>query len=107
MQKSIRQLIESLETHRVNTLTELCRIEGVAAACEHEEDAQAFQQPMTTAWAYYVESNQLLSELRGLTPNYPFGGDLLAEAKLRVRNDPESNRSWNMAWLCLSKICNE
>ncbi|EFX01961.1 hypothetical protein CMQ_5032 [Grosmannia clavigera kw1407] len=106
-QKSIKQLIESLETHRVNTLTELCRIEGAAAACEHEEDARAFQEPMTAAWVYYVESNQFLSELRGLTPSYPFSGDVLAEAQRRVRNDPDSNRSWNMAWLCLSKIFND
>lgn len=103
-QKSISQLVESLETHRVNTLTELCRIECMAATCQHEDDARVFQEPMTAAWNYYVTSNQLLTELRGLTPNYPFSGDILTDAQFRVRNDPESNRSWNLAWLCLSKI---
>ncbi|KAK4117903.1 hypothetical protein N656DRAFT_794314 [Canariomyces notabilis] len=102
--QSTRQLIESLTTHRVNTLTELCRIERVAASCESEDDARAFQGPMTAAWAYYVSSNQMLSELRGLTPNYPFCGDILTYAQALVRSDPDSNRSWNLAWLCLVKI---
>lgn len=106
-QQSVRQLIESLQTHRVNTLTELCRIERVAAACENEEDTQAFQGPMTAAWDYYVTSNQMLSELRGLTRNYPFCGDIVTDAQIRVRNDPDSNRSWNLAWLCLVKINDE
>jgi hypothetical protein len=105
--QSTKQLIRSLETHRVNTLTELCRIERVAAACQSEDDALAFQGPMTAAWEYYVDSNQFLSELRGLTPNYPFCGDIVTDALLRVRSDPESNRSWNLAWLCLAKISEE
>ena len=100
-------MIESLQTHRVNTLTELCRIERVAAACESEEDTRAFQGPMTAAWDYYVSSNQMLSELRGRTRNYPFCGDILVDAQMRVRSDPESNRSWNLAWLCLVKINDE
>ncbi|KAK1757972.1 hypothetical protein QBC47DRAFT_295478, partial [Echria macrotheca] len=105
--QSTRQLIESLQTHRVNTLTELCRIERAAAACEAEDDARAFQGPMTAAWAYYVSSNQMLTELRGLTPNYPFAGDILSRAQGLVRADPESNRSWNLAWLCLVKIVDD
>ena len=100
-------MIESLETHRVNTLTELCRIERVAAACESEEDTRAFQGPMTAAWGYYVSSNQMLSELRGLTKDYPFCGEIVSDALIRVRNDPDSNRSWNLAWLCLVKIQEE
>ncbi|KJR86093.1 uncharacterized protein SPSK_02761 [Sporothrix schenckii 1099-18] len=100
-------LIDSLTTHRVNTLTELRRIEQIAATCENEADARAFQEPMTSAWLYYVNSNQFLTELRGLTPNYPFSGDVLADAQQRVLSDPLSNRSWNMAWLCLSKIRND
>jgi len=105
--KSIRNLIESLQTHRVNTLTELCRIERVAASCDSEDDARAFQEPMTAAWRYYVTSNQMLSELRGLTRSYPFCGDILTQARLLVDNDPDSNRSWNLAWLCLTKIRDE
>jgi hypothetical protein len=100
-------LIESLQNHRVNTLTELCRIERVAAACNNDEDTLAFQAPMTAAWEYYVSSNQMLSELRGLTTGYPFSGDLVTEALTQVRSDPESNRSWNLAWLCLVKIKDE
>ncbi|OLN96415.1 hypothetical protein CCHL11_00881 [Colletotrichum chlorophyti] len=104
VQRSVQQLIESLETHRVNTLTELCRIERVAATCENEEDAVAFQEPMTAAWDYYVNSKQFLTELRGLTRSYPLCSDILYDAHIRVRNDPNSNKSWNLAWLCLVKI---
>ncbi|CZR51700.1 uncharacterized protein PAC_01577 [Phialocephala subalpina] len=101
--QSVTDLIESLNTHRVNTMTELCRIERVAATAS-EEDQLAFQGPMTTAWTYYVTSNQLLNELRGLTRDYPFCSDMLDDAKWRVSNDPESNRSWNYAWLVLVKM---
>ncbi|RDA93301.1 hypothetical protein CP533_2022 [Ophiocordyceps camponoti-saundersi (nom. inval.)] len=101
---SVMQLIDCLTTHRVNTLTELCRIERIAASCEDEADATAFQKPMTAAWVHYVTSHQLLTELRGLTKNYPFSGDVVREAHRRVRADPNSNRSWNLAWLCLRKI---
>ncbi len=100
------QLIESLNTHRVNTLTELCRIERVAATASTENQL-AFQRPMTTAWTYYVTSNNLLNELRNLTRNYPFSSEALDDAKWRVSNDPESNRSWNYAWLVLIKIRDE
>ncbi|KAI0019041.1 hypothetical protein F4780DRAFT_464939 [Xylariomycetidae sp. FL0641] len=103
-QPSVKQLIDSLRTHRVNTLTELCRIERTAAECEDEEDARAFQEPMTAAWDFYVSSHQFLTELRGLTRNYPLAGSLVEEAHGLVLNDPESNRSWNLAWLCLVKI---
>ncbi|KAI1077458.1 hypothetical protein F5B20DRAFT_551302 [Whalleya microplaca] len=103
-QSSVQQLIESLRTHRVNTLTELCRIERVAASCEDEEESRAFQEPMTSAWDYYVNSNQFLTELRGLTRNYPISGEMVEAAHQLVRNDPNSNRSWNLAWLCLVKI---
>lgn len=99
-------MIESLNTHRVNTLTELCRIERAAAASV-VEDQLAFQEPMTQAWAHYVASNNLLNELRGLTRNYPFSSEALDDAKWRVNNDPESNRSWNYAWLVLVKLQNE
>lgn len=81
----------------MNTLTELCRIERVAADSS-EEDQLLFQGPMTQAWSYYVSSNNMLNELRGLTRNYPFSRDALDDAKYRVDNDPDSNRSWNYAW---------
>jgi hypothetical protein len=59
---------------------------------------------MTQAWTYYVTSNNMLSELRGLTRNYPFSSAMLDEAKWLVSNDPGSNRSWNYAWLVLVKV---
>ena len=97
------QLINSLRTHRVNTLTELRRIEKIFA---HFDQAE-FSEPMTTAWAYYVNSNNFLSELRGLTKNYPFSSECLDEAKWKVIEDPASTRSWNYCWLVLMKIQNE
>ncbi|KAI0913129.1 hypothetical protein F4823DRAFT_559394 [Ustulina deusta] len=96
--------MESLRNHTVNTLTELCRIERVATTCESEEEAQAFQEPMALAWDHYVTSNQMLLELRGLTRNYPVSSCLIEQARSLVRDDPDSNRSWNLAWLCLIKI---
>ncbi|KAM5349067.1 hypothetical protein ACJ41O_008890 [Fusarium nematophilum] len=100
----VRELIHSLTTHQLNTLTELRRVERIAASCEDEADARAFQEPMTLAWANYVTSNQFLIEMHGLTPNYPFSGDIVTDAHLRVLNDPDSNRSWNLVWLCLVKM---
>jgi hypothetical protein len=102
----VDQLIESLRTRRVNTLTELRRIERIAASSSDADQAK-FQEPMTAAWKYYVDSNNLLNELRGLTRNYPFSSECLNEAKWLVLNDPESNRSWNVAWLVLTKIMDE
>ncbi|PHH78484.1 hypothetical protein CDD80_6752 [Ophiocordyceps camponoti-rufipedis] len=102
---SIQEHIDCLNSHRVNTLTGLCRIERIAASCNNEADARAFQQPMTNAWKHYVTtSKQFITELIGLTPNYHFSNALLSEAVRRVQRDPNSNRSWNLAWLCLQKI---
>ncbi|KAI9880961.1 MAG: hypothetical protein M1830_009455 [Pleopsidium flavum] len=97
------QLIHSLRTHRVNTLTELRRIEKVFAYVDSAEVTE----PMTSAWAHYVNSNNLLSELRGLTRNYPFSSECLDEAKWLVIGDPASTRSWNYCWLVLTKIQNQ
>lgn len=62
---------------------------------------------MTAAWNYYVTSNNLLVELRNQTRNYAFSSELLDDAKWRVSSDPNSNRSWNYAWLVLVKIQDE
>lgn len=97
------QLIRSLRTHRVNTLTELRRIEKLFASNDSADVTEA----MTTAWAHYVNSNNLLSELRGMTKNYPFSSECLDEAKWQVIGDPTSTRSWNYCWLILIKIKNE
>ena len=56
-------------------------------------DQAKFQEPMTAAWKYYVDSNNLLNELRGLTRDYPFSLECLNKAKWLVLNDPKSNRS--------------
>ncbi|KAF1949218.1 hypothetical protein CC80DRAFT_555578 [Byssothecium circinans] len=94
------QLIQALNTHQINTLVELRRIEK-AFAVLGSSDVSA---PMTAAWSYYVNSNSLLTELRGLTKNYPFSSECVEEAKRRVYSDPESNRSWNFCWLVLAKV---
>lgn len=96
-------LIQSLRTHRVNTLIELRRIEKVFAALSSADVTE----PMTSAWAHYVNSNNLLSELRGLTKSYPFSAECLDEAKWMVIADPESVQSWNYCWLVLQKIKNQ
>ncbi|OQO07143.1 hypothetical protein B0A48_07711 [Cryoendolithus antarcticus] len=93
-------LIEALNEHRINTVGELRRIERIFAAIGSPD----LTQPMTTAWMYYVTSNSLLTELRRLTPDYPFSSELLTEARSRVHTDPSSNRSWNYCWLTLAKI---
>lgn len=59
---------------------------------------------MTSAWAHYVNSNNLLSELRGLTQRIPFSSECVDEAKSLVIADPASVRSWNFCWLVLVKI---
>jgi hypothetical protein len=100
MQNNKEQLIDSLRTHRVNTITELRRIERIFAHL----DCVEVTGPMTSAWAHYVNSHNLLSELRGLTKNYPFSSECLDEAKSLVVGDPESARSWNYCWLVLVKI---
>ncbi|KAF1811398.1 hypothetical protein P152DRAFT_419529 [Eremomyces bilateralis CBS 781.70] len=98
-----RTIIHALRTHRVNTLTELRRIERSFATIGTPDVSE----PMTTAWAYYVNSHTLLTELRSLTRNYPFSSDCLDEAKRRVYADPSSNRSWNFCWLVLIKMQND
>ncbi|KAK5175178.1 uncharacterized protein LTR77_000315 [Saxophila tyrrhenica] len=121
-----RALIAALNEHRVNTIGELRRVERLFATLGSSDVTQ----PMTAAWMHYVNSNSLLSELRGLTPNYPFryaavspsspsspllpliidrvpSSECLEEAKRRVHQDPASNRSWNYCWLVLAKVQNE
>lgn len=103
LQNEKAQLIRSLQTHKVNTLTELRRIEKTFASANATDTTE----PMTNAWAHYVNSNNLLSELRALTKNYPFSSECLDEAKWQVIGDPASHRSWNYCWLVLTKIRKE
>lgn len=93
-------MIHSLQTHKVNTITELRRIEKLFAF----DDPAEVEEPLRGAWAYYVDSNNLLSELRGLTKNYPFSSECLDEAKTLVIGNPASACSWNCCWLVLSAI---
>ncbi|KAF2629635.1 hypothetical protein BU25DRAFT_456712 [Macroventuria anomochaeta] len=94
------ETILALQQHRINTLTGLRHVEKAFAALNTPDVSE----PMTAAWTYYVSSNNLLTELRGLTRNYPFSSYCVDEAKRRVYADPESNRSWNLCWLVLQKI---
>ncbi|PGH12770.1 hypothetical protein AJ80_06594 [Polytolypa hystricis UAMH7299] len=100
MQGNREQLIHSLRTHRINTITELRRVEKLFA----HFDSPEVTEPMTSAWLHYVNSNNLLSELRTLTKDYPFSSECLDEAKWFVVGDPQSSRSWNYCWLVLTKI---
>ncbi|KAK2600413.1 hypothetical protein N8I77_009949 [Diaporthe amygdali] len=61
-QRSVRRIIESLQSHSVNTLTELVRVERIAATCD-ESDAVAFQGPMTEAWSHYLSTSLSLTDL--------------------------------------------
>ncbi|KAK3396666.1 hypothetical protein B0T20DRAFT_358728, partial [Sordaria brevicollis] len=71
-------------------------------------DIPHFQSPMTTAFHNYVVTTQsLLVELRGLTPSYPFSSQIIPLAVQMVQSDPDSDRSWNLAWLVLNKILGE
>lgn len=94
------ETILALQQHRINTLPSLRRVEIAFAALNNPDVAE----PMTAAWTYYVSSRSLLTELRALTRSYPFSLHCVEEAKRRAYADPESNRSWNLAWLVLRKI---
>ncbi|KAL2394488.1 hypothetical protein ABEF93_000117 [Exophiala dermatitidis] len=101
-QNDKNQLLNSLRTHRVNTITELRRIEKILAHFDPSEVTEH----MTAAWTHYVNSNNLLNELRGLTRTYPFSSECLDEAKAMVARDPGSTRGWNYGYcrLVLAKI---
>jgi hypothetical protein len=94
------ETILALQQHRINTLPSLRRVELAFAALNTPDVAE----PMTAAWTYYVSSHGLLTELRALTRSCPFSSHCVEEAKRRVYADPESNCSWNLAWLVLRKI---
>ena len=104
-QSEVNQMRQTLRHRRVNTLTELHRIERVLAALP--SFTADYMNDVSDAWAHYVSSNNLLQELRGLSREYPFSAELLDDAKARVYADPKSSRSWNLAWLVLVKINNE
>ena len=101
----VNSLISTIRSRRVNTLTELRRIERTLSSLEHF--MSDICPTMSEAWNNYVSSNNFLNELRGLTRNYPFSAELLGDAKARVYNDPNSRRSWNYVWLLLVKIKSE
>lgn len=101
----VNQMRQTLRSRRVNTLTELRRIESVLTTLPNFMTELIHE--MTDSWGHYVSSNNFLNELRGLTRQYPFSNELLEDARARVLNDPSSSRSWNFAWLLLAKIKNE
>jgi hypothetical protein len=79
-------LVAALNEHRINTLAELRRVERIFAtlgssdltqpmtsACKTHLAARIKGRPLTILpGMHYVNSHSLLSELRGLTRNYPF-----------------------------------
>lgn len=100
LQQEKANLISSLTSHCISTLADLRRVEKSLTIYDQAELYGA----MTAAWAHYVNSNNLLSDLRGLTKSYPFSSELLDEAKWMVIEDPASQNSWNYCWLVLAKI---
>ncbi|PGH34156.1 hypothetical protein GX50_03025 [[Emmonsia] crescens] len=100
MQQNKEQLINALRTHCINTITELRSAERALI----KYDPAEVTQPLSEAWLYYVNSNNLLSELRFVTKNYPFSSECLDEAKSLTISDPKTARSWNYCWLVLSKM---
>ncbi|KAL8974379.1 MAG: hypothetical protein Q9197_001374 [Variospora fuerteventurae] len=92
------RLIHSLRTHTINTLPELRRIERIFSALNAPDTAV----PMQNAWIYYVDSHNLLNELRGLTRDYPFSSECLDEAKARVPRN--GNGGGNYCWKVLKWV---
>lgn len=81
-------LIAALNERRVNTVGELRRIERIFAnlghsdltepmtsACKVAKTSASIDTKLTLSGVHYVNSNMLLTELRGLTRNYPFRYD--------------------------------
>lgn len=108
MESNIQSIVDALNSRRINTLTELRRMERIllAAVPPHVTDLHesSLVGVLASAWLSYVKNNNLLSELRNLTRDYPFSSELLNEAKASVMADPERSHSWNFAWLVLVKI---
>ncbi|KAL9027237.1 MAG: hypothetical protein Q9196_004210 [Gyalolechia fulgens] len=93
------RLIRSLRSHNINTLPELRRIERIFAVLNAPDTLE----PMRNAWIYYVNSNSLLNELRGLTKNYPFSSECLDEAKARVSGGSAGGNG-NYCWKVLKFV---
>lgn len=108
MESEIQSIVDALSSRRINTLTELRRMERIllAAIQPRVTDLResSLVEVLESAWLNYVQNNNLLSELRNLTRDYPFSSELLDEAKALVMTDSERSRSWNFAWLVLTKI---
>ncbi|OKL62719.1 hypothetical protein UA08_01365 [Talaromyces atroroseus] len=105
---NVASVIDVLSSGRINTLTDLCRMErtlinAMQPRVENLRESPAIEL-MASAWTNYVQSNNLLNELRNLTRDYPFSSELLDDAKELVMRDPNRKRSWNYAWLVLTKI---
>jgi hypothetical protein len=84
-------------------LIELRRIEKSLVSSKTLDATEA----VTQAWAHYVNSNNLLSELRSLTKSFPFASECLDEAKWMVVGDTQSVRRFNYCWLILTKANNQ
>ena len=102
-QPRIDQLVRALETHQINTVGDLRRVEKASITINDP----TLRNAMASAWVYYVNSNNLLSELRALTEQYAFSSELLDEAKYLALSDGASTQSRNFCLLVLKKIRDE
>ncbi|KAL8948726.1 MAG: hypothetical protein Q9222_005108 [Ikaeria aurantiellina] len=93
-------LLSSLRAHSINTLPELRRIERIFAALNSPDTTQ----PMKDAWIYYVNSHNLLNELRGLTRSYPFSSECLDDAKARATAGNGQQGGINFCWAVLDRV---
>lgn len=104
MQRDEKQLISWLQTRRVNTITELRRVEKAFITFPSPSPSPEAAESLTNAWLHYVNSNQLLNELRSLTKSYPFSSECLDEAKWLVIGDIDFSRSSNYCRVVLAKV---
>jgi hypothetical protein len=71
----------------------------------YANSTNAMLQPMMNAWRYYVDSNNLLNELRRLTKHIPFSSECLDEAKKLVATKTcRTHQRRNPCWLVLVTI---
>jgi hypothetical protein len=93
--------IQRLNLQRFRTFTDLVRVERrMMPFVSHPE----VNGTLRDLWLTYVNSNNLLSELRNLTTRYPFCSECLDEAKELALIELNSSQSWNYCWLTLTQI---
>lgn len=61
-------------------------------------------QAVSDAWTHYVDSRNLLTELRGLTREYPFSVELVDEGRRCAEESGRMSVSWCLAWVVLLEL---